>query len=92
MQLTRLQGLIRKKRPVAIGECGLDYYRSTNFFFQKLLFRSQVILAKNYQLPLLIHLRQGGFDLDVFSDAYFLLKKINFPFGGILHCFTGSLY
>ncbi|MBN2440790.1 MAG: TatD family hydrolase [Spirochaetales bacterium] len=67
-----------------IGECGLDYYRMRQ---EKNLqingFIHQITLAKQYHLPLIIHIR------DAMDDALEILKS-QAPTGGIMHCFPGD--
>lgn len=80
-----------KHKPVAIGECGLDYKNYTNFdspgkkSLQKQLFASQLMLAKKHSLPVIIHCRQA-FD-DLFKVLY---EEMRMP-AGVLHCFSGGL-
>ena len=69
---------------VSIGEIGLDYYREYSSREEQFFcFKSQLQLAKKYQLPVLLHLR------DSFDDAYNILKELEVN-QGILHCFTGD--
>ncbi len=78
---------------VAIGECGLDYFRlegsSQEKEFekqrQKEVFATQIELAKKYNKPLIIHIR------DASSDAKELLLKHHAgEVGGVLHCFNAD--
>ncbi|KAJ7706355.1 hypothetical protein B0H17DRAFT_1036873 [Mycena rosella] len=89
---SNLQG---KGRTVAIGECGLDYDR-THFALpevQQKYFRSQLILAKKYHLPLFLHSRAAH------TDFVKILREEGFGEnggkavggkGGVVHSFTGS--
>jgi TatD DNase family protein len=72
---------------VAIGEMGLDYYWDKSpKEIQKDVFRRQIRLAKEVQLPIIIHNR------DATEDVVNILKEENASeVGGIMHCFTGSL-
>lgn len=71
-------------RVVAIGEIGLDYfYGKDNRENQIKLFRKQLDLATEYNLPVVIHTR------DAFLDTYNILKEYNLS--GVIHCFSGSL-
>jgi len=78
---------LRKRKFIAIGEIGLDYYWSTEFVAQqKEAFRIQVGWAKKYNLPIVIHCR------DSFQDTVALLEEIGTTgLTGIFHCFTGTL-
>lgn len=70
---------------IAIGETGLDYFRTTSTKQQKLAFRDHIECAITNQKPLIIHTR------DAFDDTVAILKDMNAEkVGGIFHCFTGS--
>jgi len=69
---------------VAIGETGLDYYWDKTFNdLQKHVFKEHIKLAKELDLPLIIH------DRDAHGDILTILKeeKVN---KGVMHCFSGS--
>jgi len=75
---------LTNKRIIAIGEIGLDYYRTfTDTEKQKNWFKKQLELAKKHNLPVLLHIREA------FEDAYQIVKKAQIN-KGILHCFTGN--
>ncbi len=86
--------MARDSRVVAIGECGLDYYRmeqSANreeqIEKQKEVFIQQIELAKKVQKPLMIHCRAAFDDLiQLLTTNYQLLTT---PPGAI-HFFTGT--
>ncbi len=69
---------------MAIGEIGLDYYYDDNAprDIQKIIFEQQLALAKDLNLPVVIHSR------DAAQDTVDLLKK--YQPKGIVHCFSGS--
>ena len=78
---------------VAIGECGLDYFRlpedeeekKQNIALQKKIFIAQIDLAKRYNKPLIIHIR------DASNDSKALLIQNNAKeVGGVLHCFNAD--
>ncbi len=71
----------------AIGEIGLDYYYLyTDKETQKKWFARQIELAKELDLPILIH------DRDAHGDTLEILKAHRSGnLRGILHCFSGSL-
>lgn len=80
----RLRELARHPRAVAIGECGLDYYYdNTPRDQQQLAFREQIRLARELDLPLIIHTR------DAEDDTLRLLREEGAT-RGVFHCFTGS--
>lgn len=70
----------------AIGEIGLDYYWEENppREVQKKVFRQQMKLAEELNLPVVIH------DRDAHGDTLDILKE--FPkVTGVVHCFSGSV-
>lgn len=78
---------------IAIGECGLDYYRLpedeeeklANIKKQKEVFISQIEFAKKVKKPLIIHIR------DASNDSRQILIDYNAKeVGGVLHCFNAS--
>ena len=77
----------RHNKVVAIGEIGLDYYwTKDNKEKQKLVFESQLKLAKKYNLPIVIHCR------DAYLDTLEILKRnLQLDNGVVMHCYSGSL-
>ena len=74
----------KNRKIVALGEIGLDYYwEKENKELQKKLFRNQLQIAKELNLPVIIHSREA------FQDTYDILKEYNIP--GIIHCFSGNI-
>ena len=68
---------------MAIGEIGLDYYwRQDNKEAQKRVFEEQILLAKELNLPIIVH------DREAHDDTLNILKKHKPK--GVLHCFSGS--
>lgn len=53
--LAKLEQLIKDRKCVAIGECGLDKKTETPFRIQRLAFKKQLELAEKYNLPVIIH-------------------------------------
>jgi TatD DNase family protein len=82
--------LAKAKQVVAIGECGLDYYYRPKGTTKKELFKEeqkkvfikQLDLAKELDLPVIIHCRAA------FDDLFEILSKRKVK--GVLHCFTGT--
>lgn len=71
---------------VAIGETGLDYYRSEgNLDWQRARFRRHIQAARQINKPLIVHSRDAEFD----TINTLELESAN-EVGGVLHCFTGS--
>ncbi|RMD45646.1 MAG: TatD family deoxyribonuclease, partial [Aquificota bacterium] len=64
--IKNLKKLIEKeKKIIAVGECGLDYYRDyTPVEKQKYFFKKQIEIAKELNLPLIVHSRQANRDTE----------------------------
>lgn len=78
---------------IAIGECGLDYYRLpedeeekvANIKKQKEVFIAQIEFAKKVKKPLIVHIR------DASNDSRQILMDYNAKeVGGVLHCYNAS--
>ncbi len=76
----------KREKVKAIGEIGLDYYwDSVERGVQKKWFSRQIDLAKQVNLPIIVH------DRDAHGDTIDILKSENARgVGGIVHCFSGS--
>jgi len=91
----KFEDLIQKnKKIVAIGECGLDYSylkdspreKQKEFKIrQEREFRKQIRIAKEYNLPLILHLR------NLYKKALEILREEAFNGQLVFHFFTGSL-
>lgn len=72
---------------VGIGETGLDYYWDKSpKDIQQELFRKQIQLAKDVQLPIVIHNRDATGDV-----VRILQEEQASEAGGIMHCYSGSV-
>ncbi len=83
--VSRLDEWLDKEYAVAVGECGLDFYTGNNEQKQQLeLFKSQLVIAKNHRLPVIIHARKS---LDL------ILRELRIApvDSGVIHSFSGSL-
>jgi TatD DNase family protein len=79
--------LAKHKKIVAIGECGLDYYRGGDTKeIQKKVFRTHLDASSATKLPVIIHNRSS--DLDMEKILVDQMKKKSF--NGVLHCFSSS--
>lgn len=80
-----VRALCAHEKVVAIGEIGLDYYWPENppRDFQKEVFRRQIELALELDLPVIIHDREAHADSLDMVLAYPALR-------GVFHCFSGS--
>ncbi len=82
-----LKSLCDHPKVVAIGEIGLDYYWDTSpKDVQDRVFREQIRLAKEVNLPILIHNREAHEDL-----LRILKEERADEVGGIMHAFSGSV-
>jgi TatD DNase family protein len=76
-----------EKKPCAIGEVGLDYYRDlSSRDAQMKLFRYFLRLKKKADLPIIIHLRESEADLFGVVD-----EELALPVDGVVHCFSQGL-
>lgn len=78
---------LRKHKFLAIGEIGIDLYWDKTFLAeQEWAFRQQIKLAKEMNLPIVIHCRES------FDEILKILDEENDErLRGIFHCFTGNL-
>jgi TatD DNase family protein len=84
--------LARHEKVVAIGECGLDYYRDPTDEERKRqieAFEQQIALANDVGKPLMLHLRSGKGG-NAYKDAYAILKQ-QARVRGNAHFFAGSI-
>ncbi|KUK20238.1 MAG: TatD DNase family protein [Pseudothermotoga sp.] len=84
--IKQLEKLAKDDKVVALGEMGLDYYRNLSPKEEQLkIFREQLILAKELDLPVILHIRNA------YDDAYKLLSQIGLPGpGGVVHAFSAD--
>ncbi len=83
--------LLKEKKVVAIGECGLDYFRLENEEEkekQKEKFIKQIELAKEYNKPIILHIRAKE-NYDAYNDTLKILKKFD-KIQGIVHFFSAD--
>ncbi|WP_455286149.1 TatD family hydrolase [[Eubacterium] cellulosolvens] len=84
--LSSLRALAQDSKVVAIGEIGLDYYRDLSPRpRQKEAFVQQIRLARELELPVVIH------DREAHADVLEILRSSGKDITGVLHCFSGSL-
>ena len=83
--LAALRQLLAQPKVAAIGEIGLDYYWEENppRDFQQMVFRKQLALAEELELPVIVHAREAH------GDSRSIIRE--FPaVTGVFHCFSGS--
>lgn len=96
--LAAYEPLLESGHVVAIGECGLDYFRTPRaeaYERQKTVFEAQLAFAIEHDLPLMLHIRPSKGNDDAHDDALALLEPLKKMHGekvrGTAHFFTGSL-
>lgn len=102
--ISYLSELASKAKVVAIGECGLDYYRvltnGTAYSAlatkakQKELFKQHIALAAELDKPLIIHCRPSKGTMDAYQELIGILKeaKTDYPdLCGDVHFFVGGV-
>jgi len=81
----RMRELARQAKVVAIGEIGLDYhYDFSPREVQRQVFATQLDLAAETGLPIVIHTREA------WEDTLAAIRTWGRPVRGIMHCFTGD--
>lgn len=89
---SKLEAFIEHPKCVAIGECGLDYFRlpetqeeiECEKELQKKIFIDQILWAKEVKKPLIVHIRESS------ADCLALLDKYAGEEGGVLHCYNAD--
>ena len=82
--LPSLREWIKRERPVAVGECGLDFFvEGLDAGQQSLYFEGQLRLARDFELPVIVHARRA-------VDAVIAAIRRFGPLRGVVHSFPGS--
>ena len=77
---------IDKNDVVAVGEIGIDlHWKKDNLDLQINIFKEQIDIANQYNLPVVIHSRES------LTEILKVLKNKNVNCGGVFHCFTGNI-
>ena len=87
-KMYNLLNLYKHPKVVGIGEIGLDYHwtkEPEKRELQKQFFIKQIEFANKIGLPISIHSREA------FADTLEILKKHKPLFGGVMHCYSGSV-
>jgi TatD DNase family protein len=84
--LGELREMLRSGRYAAVGEAGLDYHRDRSpRDAQRRVFRAQIEMALELDLPLVVHMR------DAHEDGLALLEEhAGAGLRGVMHCFGGD--
>lgn len=87
IEITHIEEQLATGNYIGVGEIGLDlYWDKTTFKIQKKAFIHQIKLAKKYQLPIAIHVRNA------FPEAIEIIEDMNDEnLKGVFHCFTGDI-
>ena len=85
-ELQHVEAELKQRKFFAVGEIGIDlYWDKTTLDIQKTAFRRQIQLAKQYQLPIIIHCREA------FEEIFEVLEaEKGADLFGIFHCFSGT--
>jgi len=87
-----LETFVTHPKCIAIGECGLDYFRlpespeeiEAEKKLQKEVFVDQILWAKSLKLPLIVHVRESS------ADCLEILTQYAGVEGGVLHCYNAD--
>ncbi len=87
-----LEKFVQHEKCVAIGECGLDYFRlpetqeevEAEKRLQKEVFIDQIEWAKALKKPLIVHIRESS------ADCLEILETYAGEEGGVLHCYNAD--
>ncbi len=88
-----MEKYINHPKCIAVGECGLDYFRlpdneeekKANIAKQKEVFIAQIEFAKKVKKPLIVHIRDASND-----SRQILMDYDAKQVGGVLHCYNAS--
>jgi TatD DNase family protein len=82
--LEALREWLERERPVAVGECGLDFFvENFDADAQRTYFRRQLELAREFELPVIVHARRAV------DEVIATLRNVGNR-AGVVHSFSGS--
>ncbi len=98
-ELEKIKSLAMENRAVGVGECGLDYFRekeqsSDAKEIQENIFRQQIELAIELDLPLMLHIRPSIGSMNAYEDTLDILHEYKNRWStmrGTAHFFAGTL-
>ena len=86
-ELAIVEGWLARRRFVAVGECGLDFYWDKTFAVeQQAALRRQLALAKTYRRPVVLHTREA-----FAATADLVAEAQDGSLRGVFHCFSGTV-
>ena len=75
---------LKHNKVVGVGECGLDFYWDKEYVDEQIeVFKRQIELSLQYNLPLIVHMREA-------SEATYNVLSEYKNLKGIMHCYSGS--
>lgn len=84
-RFAQMKKLYAEEKVVAVGEIGLDYYWDNEpHEVQKTWFIRQLALARELDLPVLIHSREAA------ADTMYIMKNYARGLSGVIHCYSYS--
>jgi len=82
--LDALPGWLERERPVAVGECGLDFYiDDPDRAAQERYFDAQLGIARDFDLPVIVHSRKANDEVTKYIRRHPGVR-------GVIHSFSGS--
>lgn len=83
-----MRELASHSRCVAIGEAGLDYFhKKADPLRQRISFETQLLVASELNLPIVIHSRNADEDMIEILDS----TANKMPITGVMHCFSSGI-
>lgn len=82
--LQQLRDWVEREKPCAIGECGLDFFvDDLDPAAQRMYFQGQLEVARDFQLPLIVHARRA------LDEVILRIRRVG-GLSGVVHSFSGS--
>ena len=82
--LQQLRDWVEREKPCAIGECGLDFFvDNLDPAAQRMYFQGQLEVARDFQLPLIVHARRA------LDEVILRIRRVG-GLSGVVHSFSGS--
>lgn len=82
--LQHLRDWVEREKPCAIGECGLDFFvGDLDPAAQRMYFQGQLEVARDFQLPLIVHARRA------LDEVILRIRRVG-GLSGVVHSFSGS--